>query len=348
MKDPIRIESAMKEQPPIQEAKILACLQEQYGLTVTGLEFLPLGYDSHAGVYKVEANEGAFFLKVKSLHVDEITVLLPGYLQEQGLERVIAPLPAKNQEFWCKIESFTLILYPFIEGRSGWGLALSDEQWASYGAALKKLHSVCLSHDLRKRIHKETFIPNKKWADIVKKLHAEVPETSYDDPYQKQLAAFWLEKYDEIGKIVRRAEQIGRVLQRKTLDFVLTHGDIHTGNLLVEKDGQLFLVDWDEAALAPKERDLMFVVAGGFVNDIESERLFFRGYGETTIDPLVLAYYRYARVVEDLGAFAEDVFYRDTSDATKEDSIYWFRVQFSPGGLIEAAHALDDVLPLLS
>lgn len=64
-------------------------------------------------------------------------------------------------------------------------------------------------------------------------------------------------------------------------------------------------------------------------------------------DPLAMAYYRYARVVEDLGGFAEPVFFMDASDETKADSVKWFMAQFSPDGLVEVAHRLDRVLPIL-
>jgi spectinomycin phosphotransferase len=43
---------------------------------------------------------------------------------------------------------------------------------------------------------------------------------------------------------------------------VLCHADLHTWNVLVDGDGRLWLVDWDEAILAPRERDLMFLVGG--------------------------------------------------------------------------------------
>jgi Ser/Thr protein kinase RdoA (MazF antagonist) len=43
---------------------------------------------------------------------------------------------------------------------------------------------------------------------------------------------------------------------------VLCHADLHTWNVLVDSVGDLWIADWDEAVLAPRERDLMFVVGG--------------------------------------------------------------------------------------
>lgn len=47
----------MLDKPPLSDEKISACLLDSYGLTVTGIEFLPIGHDSYAGVYRVQANE---------------------------------------------------------------------------------------------------------------------------------------------------------------------------------------------------------------------------------------------------------------------------------------------------
>jgi spectinomycin phosphotransferase len=86
------------------------------------------------------------------------------------------------------------------------------------------------------------------------------------------------------------------LLQDKSLDFVLCHADIHTANLLLDGQGRLFVVDWDQPILAPRERDLMFVTVGGFVTEERAETLFFQGYGKTEVDPLTMAYYRYGVV----------------------------------------------------
>jgi spectinomycin phosphotransferase len=179
----------------------------------------------------------------------------------------------------------------------------------------------------------------------LRQLQAAVGNQVYDNPFEKQLAAYWNDHRREIATIVERAVQLGRMLQGKPRDFVLCHADIHTANLLLDAQGKLFIVDWDQPVLAPKERDLMYVTVGDFVADEREEALFFQGYGKTDVDPLTMAYYRYEHVMEDLAAFAEQVFSADASDETKQDSLAWFVAQFRPGGGVEAAHKLDHVLP---
>jgi spectinomycin phosphotransferase len=330
----------MLDKPRLEDENIIACLKASYGLTVTDLEFLPLGYDSFAGVYRVQAHGQTYFLKVKSDTVDELSVLLPHYLKAQGIDQIVAPLPTITQTLWGKVDHFSLLLYPFIEGKNGWGVPLSDRQWIEFGSVLKALHSTHLPLDLLNRMPKETFVPHPKRMAVIKQYHAAVQNQTHDHPFGHQLAAFWRDHTHEIGVIIDRSEQLGRMLQDKALEFVVCHADIHTGNLLLGAHDELFIVDWDQPVLAPKERDLMFVTVGGFVTEERTETLFLRGYGETALDPLTMAYYQYERTMEDLAEFAAQVFLIDASNETKQDSMQWFMVQFGPGGPVEAAQTV--------
>jgi spectinomycin phosphotransferase len=337
----------MLEKPAIQDEKIIACLRDNYGLTITELEFLPLGYDSNAGVYRVTADDGRlYFLKVKRDTVYEASVNVPGYLKNQGIEQVVAPLPTTTGKLWGTADQFSLLLYPFVDGKVGMEVGLSDSQWIEFGAVLRKIHATRLSPELLAQVPKETFVPHANWSGIVRQLHAAVRHREYENPYEKELAAFWREKHAEIGLILDRADALGRRLQTRSLEFVLCHADIHTANLLLTPDEKLFVVDWDQPVLAPKEQDLMFVMgAAGFGVGAREEDLFFRGYGPTDIDSLPLAYYRYERIVEDVGGFGETVFLKDgTSDETKQDSLRLLFSMFAPGNGVDTAHKLDKVV----
>ena len=84
----------MLQKPPIADDALAACVRESYGVTVAQLEFLPLGEDTDAGVYRVEADEGtAYFLKVRRGEVYSPSVTVPRALREAGMTEVVAPLP---------------------------------------------------------------------------------------------------------------------------------------------------------------------------------------------------------------------------------------------------------------
>jgi spectinomycin phosphotransferase len=328
----------MFEKPRLSDAKISACLQQNYGLTMTELTFLPLGHDAYAGVYRVQATE-TYFLKVKQGLVYEASISLPRYLKHQGIEQIVAPLPTITGELWGRVDDFTLILYPFIEGQSGWDREMSDRQWIEFGTVVKQLHMTQLPADLLDQIPQETFIPPARYPDMMRQIQAKVSSGDYEDAFQQELAAFWNEHEHEISLIVERSEQLG--CQIKSSDFVLCHADIHVGNLLLTPEGKLFVVDWDQPILAPKERDLMFTLRGAFVTQQREADLFVQGYGPVEVDPLVMAYYRYERLMEDLAEFAAQIFLLESNEETKQDSVYLFKAQFEADSQVEMAHHLD-------
>jgi len=78
-------------------------------------------------------------------------------------------------------------------------------------------------------------------------------------------------------------------------DVVVTHGEPHPANLMTV-DGEVRLVDWDTAALAPPERDLWLIVEDA--GDIERYE---RATGRR-VDTDVLTLYRLRWFLDDLGS----------------------------------------------
>jgi len=338
----------MLEKPPLEDQKIIDAVRENYGVIVNALEFLPLGYDANAGVYRAIADGRAYFLKVRRDRVYELSVTIPRYLITQGIEQVVAPLPTITPELWAQIDDFSLLLYPFIEGQVGMDVGLSDSQWIEFGTILRRLHDTPLTPELMAQIRKETFVPRTDHLDIMRRLQADTQTITYDNPFKQQLADFWIAKRADINLILKRTMQIGQTLQQAALEFVLCHADIHTANVMVQPDGKLSIVDWDQPIFAPKERDLMFVIGGTVGGMIvgENEPLFLRGYGETDVNWLALAYYRYEWIVQDLCEFGKTVFFDDVGDETRADAVSLVKLIFEPENLFESAVELDRTLSL--
>ena len=338
----------MFEKPQLADEKIIACLQDNYKLAITGLEFLPIGHDARAGVYRVLTNAGErYFLKVKKGTVYPPSLTIPHYLKSQGVTQVVAPLATKDQALWQSIDGFTLLLYPFIEGQTGMTRGLTDSQWGEFGALLRQIHGTRLSTALLEQIRKETFVP--RWGGVVKRVLAQVQTQTYQDAAEQELAAFWRAKQAQISGLVARAEELGRLLQSRSLPFVLCHADIHIANLLLDQTNQMFVVDWDDVIFAPKERDLMFVVGtpiGKLGVTENAEARFLQGYGQAEFDAVAYAYYRYEWVVQDIGELGEQVFItQDHGEETKQKAVRGFLSMFVPGSVVDAAYHAEGNLP---
>ena len=88
--------------------------------------------------------------------------------------------------------------------------------------------------------------------------------------------------------------------------------------MLIDENGFLFIVDWDDSIMAPKERDLMFIGGGvaNVWNNPREEEFFYKGYGKTEINQALLAYYRHERIIEDVAEYALEVTSDEDLDLT--------------------------------
>lgn len=334
----------MLTKPDISDELIISRLQEEYNLHVTELTFLPLGADMNTAVYRVVANDGtAYFLKLRK-GFNEITVTVPRFLKSQGIQEILSPFETKSKQGWAEFSDYKMILYPFIEGKDGFEMELSDHLLRNLGGALKAIHSVQVPPELKQQIPQETY--SAQFRESMKSFQDQVENETFEDPTAKKLAKFIKTKRAEITHLIERAQELAAELQTKHLEFVLCHTDIHGGNMMISDKDELYIVDWDAPILAPKERDLMFI--GGGVDWIwKSEReeaVFYEGYGKTDINLSVLAYYRYERIIQDLVAYCEALLLTAEGGADREPALETFIRNFEPGQTIEIA---DDTYKLL-
>jgi spectinomycin phosphotransferase len=331
------------QKPDVEDQHIISALREQYDLAIVALAFLPVGADRNSASYRATAEDSTeYFVKVRQGAFDETSVLLPRLLADHGVSAVIPPLESKAGHLWSSLGTAKLILYPFIMGLDGYDVEMSEGQWRDLGRALKMVHAVELPQALRDEIRKETYA--FPWGEILRTWLDRAGSTALRDPISRRLAQFLKEKRKEILDLIQRAETLaGRVWDRPA-PLVLCHSDIHAGNVLIADDGRLYIVDWDDPILAPKERDLMFFGSGYWGKGQTPEEevaWFYRGYGQTPVDPFLIAYYRYARIVEDLAIFSTRIFEAREGNPDRELSLHYLTTSFLPDSAIERAYALD-------
>lgn len=324
--------------PDLADESIVTCLSNHYGLRVSQVTFLPLGADSNAAVYRIDTADGTtYFLKLRRGGLDPVTVDVPAWLHAQGIQRVMAALPTTAQNLWVNAYGFDWLLYPFFVGNNGFEVALSPDQWVMLGETLQAIHTTVPPADLAARLPRENFGPHLR--DRVRAYDRQVDTDTYDDPIAASLAAQWRTKHLEINALIDRAEQLGAVLRQESIEFVICHSDLHGGNVLVNSNNELVIVDWDEPILAPKERDLMFIGAG--IGDTWTEAaeavLFYQGYGPAAVDPRIIAYYRTERIVADLVAYGDQIFKVEGSVEDREDGLQKVMEQFLPNRVVEIA-----------
>ena len=335
----------MRDDPGLDHDRISACLTAHYALDVTEIAYLPIGYDLNAFVYKVmTTGDESYFLKIRCGPVNETALVVPRALLDRGIPNILAPLPTQTADLWCALDDpgeFTVVLYPFIEGENAMIAGMSGDQWQAFGTTLNSVHRSGLEAEFRHLLPSETFaIPSAALVERVGAVAAFGPE---EMPIAARFAEFWCANQEKIDQTLARARELGRSLQAKRFDHVLCHTDIHAANILVADSGEIYLIDWDGPMIAPRERDLFLVVGSRVARRVgtHEEDRFFAGYGPVEIDPGALIYYRYERIIQDLGEFGQSIFLAsDLSDAARQAEADLATAMIVPGGDIDRAEVL--------
>ena len=334
----------MREEPRIAREQLRACLQEHYGLIPATIDFLPIGRDINAGVFRVVSEKGAqYLLKVKSGEFYPASCIVPRYLSDQGIESVVAALQTKTKGFWARAGAWTVLVYPYLEGATGW-TAMSEDHWRTTGAIFRRIHEVALPPAGFDGGRTETFDPSG-YARSIENIETRLARSGGGGRKPEQaLRRAWAKHRSTIYALLTSLDKLAGLLRSQTRPHVICHADLHPGNLLRDRTGQVFVVDWDDVMLAPRERDFIFV---GEPANASSQygSPFFQGYGETEIDWALLTYYRYERVIQDLIEDAGQVIFRDDlSERAKAQAALAFRASLE-GSNFAAAQAAAAHIP---
>lgn len=332
----------MPDSPNVPVNTLRACLRERYDLVASALEFLPRGHDYRAGVYRVVSEQGvAYLLKVTSRPLYEPSCLVPRYLRDQGITAVVAPLPTTSGALWTQLAGWTVMVYPFLEGDTSL-TSMTDEQWRETGNIFRRIHQVQLPPDGFPSMRRESFDP-AGYVRWVRAFEAERLPAQHDgDGPARDLCASWLAHQSTIHTAVTSLEHLGQALHSRTIPYVVAHADVHAANLLRDADGQVFVLDWDEVMLAPKERDFIFIRE-------PQASAFWEGYGvraSEEIDWVALTYFRWERVIQDMIEEAQQALSRDdVGEDARALAAQRFAATFAPGVNVAAARAAAAHLP---
>src|SRR5436309_8813887 len=98
----------MGQQPDIPEQQLRTCLQQAYNLIPATIEFLPLGLDYNAGVYRVVSEQGEpYLLKAKFELLNLPGYQISRYLRDQGVTAVVAPILTNDGSLMAHLGSWS-------------------------------------------------------------------------------------------------------------------------------------------------------------------------------------------------------------------------------------------------
>lgn len=221
---------------------------KEINIDVKSITFIPLGEESFG--WKIVTKEQTLFLKYCTQerilnNLPQINKLL---LSLKIFDFIVPPV-FLNGKTEIPFKEGYIYAYPFVEGEVY--TIRNDEFNKELVNDLTKIMGEVHEIDIRDiDIPRENFNYNFKeqYEQILCDINGGkiVPEVSKSD----------LEKLE---KVISDFDITSQYYQQNSPDMVLTHGDITARNILVTREGDIKLLDWDEVKIAPKERDINFL-----------------------------------------------------------------------------------------
>ncbi len=330
-------------QKQIQEQEIIDLLKIYYGIYIQAVQFISGGADINALAYKADAKSSphSYFVKFKYGNHDEINLSIMRLLHDSGIKEIIFPINTLEGKLLQHLDRFIMIVYPFIHAPNGFTQNLTETQWKQLGKALRRIHDASVPALIQNELRKETY--SSKWREMVRSFYSKIEPNTSDDKITADFKSFFKQNIDKIYRLVDSAEELSKKIHPDPDKYVLCHSDIHAGNILVANDDSIYIIDWDEPMLGPKERDLMFI--GGGVGNVWNKPQeidhFYEGYGKTSIDKTILSYYRHERIVEDVALYSKDLLSHEQSNQSRLEMFKHFKEMFDPNGVVEIALATN-------
>ncbi|HHL0295780.1 TPA: aminoglycoside O-phosphotransferase APH(9)-Ia [Legionella pneumophila] len=325
----------------IPDQQLIKLLKVYYGIDIHAVQLIVGGADMNAFGYKADSESNSYFVKLKYGHHDEINLSIIRLLYDSGIKEIIFPIYTRDTKLFQQIDHFKIIVYPFIDAPNGFTQNLTEKQWQQLGKVLRQIHETSVPTAIQQRLRKETYSP--KWREMVRSFYNKIGFDDSDDQITADFKSFFNQKIDSIHRLVDSSEELSQKIQPDLDKYVLCHSDVHAGNVLVVNEESIYIIDWDEPMLAPKERDLMFI--GGGIGNVWNKHheidYFYEGYGKTNVDKIILSYYRHERIVEDIAVYGQDLLSRDQNDESRLESFKHFKSMFDPNNVVEIALSSD-------
>jgi len=308
----------MKYEIPIDREGLIASIHHAYGLEVVRLDFVPQGEVGQH--YRATcADQRLFFLtllgdnRLARLGASRLDfyLSLTSELYERGLFRQLAPpIRSLAGELKSTFAGQPLILYPNISGQN-----LMESPILPADLQEKMAGLIARLHETSPHLHLEIPYTEKFTLPFEKALLEGLVALEKigkpDRPGILALRELLSPKQELIRNLLVRLHKLVEQAARLRPDLVLCHTDANLANLILEDGGELFLVDWEGAMLAPAEHDLFI-----FTGDRFSEFLYHYRQARpgAKLSAALFAFYFYRRNLEDLTDWIVRILYENTLD----------------------------------
>ncbi|MFI7491725.1 phosphotransferase enzyme family protein [Micromonospora echinaurantiaca] len=316
-------------------------VHHDFGVRLTATEPVDLGADRRALLWRAESADGDRYAVKLSGGGTPAGLMVSAHLAGQGVPGIPAPLPGPDGRPWTVRDGRRLSVLPWVSDDRALGGAMTDAHWRSYGEVLARVHAAEVTDELAGLLPPGGGTHPAVLATL-RAVDERVGRHRPGDRLADELVRIWSTAAGPVAELAAAVEPLGAELRDRPGRAVVCHGDPHLGNLLLGPAGRIWLIDWDDAVLAPPECDLMFVFGGvlAFAPVTAVQQAAFRvGYGPTEPDPARLAWFLTVRALDDLGDWAGQVLDVARAEGERRQALDIVRGLISPDGLVTLARA---------
>ena len=266
---------------------------EDFGVRVASVDEVPGGTDTSAAVWRVVDTSGTAWAAKWTTRPSRTGTRLVSSMADAGVAGTPAVLATTDGRRRSRRAGGKLAVTRWSDGTDAATVGLGLEAWVTYGALLADVHAHAFPLPPRRQgARRGIRRRRRRFRAEIRTLDAAA--VAGTDP----VLDLWRGARPRIDLLLR-----GTVLEPAApAEPVPCHGDPHLGNVLVEPDGSLRLVDWDEAVVGPREIDLHMVEFSVLFEPTTAAQLgaFREGYGPVDVDEHRMVRYACVRALEDL------------------------------------------------
>lgn len=266
---------------------------EDFDLRAVEIEEVSGGTDSSAVVWRLVDGSGVAWAAKWTTRPTRTGTRLVASMASAGIDgtpRVRATADGRRRS---RRAGGKLAVTRWSDGEDAATVGLDLEAWRAYGALLADVHTHAFPLPPRRQgARRGIRRRRRRYRSEIRVLYTAAATGT--DP----VLDLWRAARPRVDLLLRGTE-----LEPSTVaEPVPCHGDPHLGNVLVEPDGALRLVDWDEAVVGPREIDLHLVEFSVLFEPTSPEQLaaFRDGYGPVELDECRLVRFACIGALEDL------------------------------------------------
>ena len=315
----------MKVDNAFDKSELLYHLKTAYALPLCAMTFFPEGEDSYGYIAMSETGE-KYFVKASTSVLDTHLKVASLLRHRCNISGVVAPLETRDGALSIPWQDFRVSFFPFIEGKSRWdlwkvGKDFTDTELSQTGALLATIHGCSDS------IASNTLTVAKYDLPLRHELHTvlEVAErkVASQNQYQKQLLETLATHRSSILETMDRYDELGRSAAAAQTSFVITHGDPTPGNLILDAENRLHLIDWDGVRLGPPEKDLVSFTGERFA--VVLERYLTERACDVSLYADIFGFYIYEWTLNEIRDYGTKILFKNKD--TQQNEYDWESLQ---------------------